>query len=67
MEKQTSLAELSKDISNKLLESHYLLEILQDESDIETKFQTILSILEKNISSAFREIEACRKMIYILE
>ena len=64
MENQLTLAEHGKNISGKLLESIYLLEILDEIIDGEAKSGTVLSIIKKNICSAFTEIEDIRRMIH---
>lgn len=65
METTKNLAELSKSISGKLLDSLNLLNTLKDITDGEAKQKTLLTIIQNNIKSAFNEIEQCRKMIYI--
>lgn len=65
METTKNLAELSKSISGKLLDSLNLLNTLKDIIDGEAKQTTLLTIIQNNIKSAFNEIEQCRKMIYI--
>ena len=65
METTKNLAELSKTISGKLLDSLNLLNTLEDITDGEAKQTTLLTIIQNNIKSAFNEIEQCRKMIYI--
>ncbi len=65
METTKNLAELSKSISGKLLDSLNLLNTLKDITDGEAKQTTLLTIVQNNIKSAFNEIEQCRKMIYI--
>ena len=64
MENQLTLAEHGKNISGKLLESIYLLEILDEIIDGEAKSGTVLSIIKKNINSTFTEIEDFRRMIH---
>jgi len=65
METTKNLAELSKSISGKLLDSLNLLNTLKNITDGEAKQTTLLTIIQNNIKSAFNEIEQCRKMIYI--
>lgn len=65
METTKNLADLSKSISGKLLDSLNLLNTLKDITDGEAKQTTLLTIIQNNIKSAFNEIEQCRKMIYI--
>lgn len=65
METTKNLAELSKSISGKLLDSLNLLNTLKDITDGEAKQTTLLTIIQNNIKSAFNEIKQCRKMIYI--
>lgn len=67
MESTENLAELSRSISGKLLDSINLLKTLEEIIDGNTKEATLLTIIQNNIKSAFDEIEQCRKMIYILD
>ncbi len=67
MEKEMNLAELSKDISNKLLESQYLIDVIHDIVEGDPKLTTLILLLRKNIMLSFNEIEECRKKIYILD
>ncbi|MBQ3311434.1 hypothetical protein IJG72_05085 [bacterium] len=67
MENKLNLAELTKDISNRLLETKYLLDIMEDIIDGESKLETLHKQVMKNIISAFHEIEECRQKIYILD
>ena len=63
MEYSENIIQLNKDISSKLLDSIYLLEILDDLVDGEPKEGTILSMLKQNITSSFQEISDMRKLI----
>ena len=67
MENQTNLAQLSRDISDKLLDSMNLLSTLEEIIENEAREETLLSIIQNNIKSAFEEIEQCRQMIYVLD
>lgn len=63
MEHFENILQLNKDISSKLLDSIYLLEILDDLIDGEPKEGTILSVLKQNIISSFQEISDMRRLI----
>ena len=65
MKKIKNLEERSRLISEKLLETIYLLEILEDAYEGEAKEGTIINLASKNINIAFNEIEKCRKMISV--
>lgn len=67
METETNLAELTKDISHKLMNAKYLTDILADIADGDGKLNVIIKQLAENINSAFEETEECRHKIYIKE
>jgi len=67
MEQRTNLAELQKDISEKLLSSKRLLDVLEDLIEDNVHGEELLIIVKSNIESAFDEIEECRKMVSILD
>ena len=58
-----SLEELTAEISKLLIDSLDLLEIFDDIAEGERKMDYIVSNLEKNIKSAFENVERCRIMI----
>lgn len=63
MEEQQNLKELSEEISSKLLDSMRLIEILSELNDGEAKQETLLDIIRKNTTCAFKNTETIRKMI----
>ena len=65
MEESKNLADLTKDISNQLIGSIELLDILEDVVDGERKECFLVSSLQKNINKAFKDIEICRHMISV--
>ena len=65
MERTKNLAELTKNISDKLFDSINLLEILEEVVEGERKEYFLVSTLQKNIEAAFDEIEDCRQLISI--
>ena len=67
MEESSNLAQICAEISKNLLDSKNLLEILNDLADGDSKIDTIADYLQQNITSAFINIEKCRKIIYILD
>lgn len=66
MEKENTLVKLTEDISEKLLDSKYLIEILEEMLE-DAKSTTLLSIIKKKIYTAFRENEECRQKIFIAD
>lgn len=67
MENELNLAELGRNISDKLVDSKYLIDILEEIAEGEPKLQILINLLKQNIMSAFKEIEECRQKIYILD
>ena len=67
MKHKRNLAELTYDISNNLLDSIRLTDILEDQIDGEAKSDTILRLIRNKIKSAFFNIEKCRKIISIVD
>ena len=65
MERTKNLAELTKNISDKLFDSINLLEILEEVVEGERKEYFLVSTLQKNIEEAFDDIEDCRQLISI--
>ncbi len=63
MENEKSLATMNQQVSAKLLESMYLLDILEDLLEGNAKESIILSLVIKNIEFSFDEISECRKII----
>ncbi len=67
MESELNLAELGRNISDKLVDSKYLIDIMEEIAEGEPKLQILINLLKQNIMSAFKEIEECRQKIYILD
>ena len=65
MEEFKNLEELTKNISNKLLDSISMLEILLDIIDGEQKEDFLVSSTLKNIKQSFNDIEKCRQLVSI--
>ncbi len=63
MKRQKTLAQMSKQISNNLLESIYLLDILRDIVGGEAKQDTLILKIKQNIKASFKQILICRKFI----
>lgn len=63
MEEKKNLETLSENVSDKILESIYLIEILDELYDGCGKEGILLTSLKRNMKSAFEAIEDCRKMI----
>ena len=67
MEKQATLAELTKKVSCKLQDSKNLLELLRDIACENKHIYPLITIIHQNIKTAFFEIEDCRKKIGIFD
>ena len=67
MKKYKNLEDRNRIISEKLLESIYLLEILEETYESQAKEGTLINLAIKNINIAFKETEKSRKMISITE
>lgn len=65
MEEIKNLEQLTAEVSNLLLDSKNLLEILEDIVEGERKEYFLVASLQKNISKAFDDIEICRELISI--
>lgn len=65
MEGVKNLEQLAKEISDKLLDSINLLDILEDVVDGERKEYFLVSTIQNNINQAFNDIETCRQMISV--
>jgi len=61
--KQKSIKYLHKNISSKLLESMYLVDVLEDLADGEGKTGTVLGIIKRDLKSAFYKVESCREVL----
>ena len=67
METDKNLAELSRDISDKLINTKILLEILQEMAMNDAQIGTMISVILNNINDAFNNIEKCRHKIFVLD
>ena len=67
MSDDKNLENITKNISDKILDSVYSLEILQYIIDGECKEYFLLSIALKNLNEAFNDVESCRKLISVPE
>lgn len=63
MTKERNLARLTSEISHLLLESIYLIEILEDVLDGDGKTSTLLNEISKKTKKAFNNNEDCRQFI----
>ena len=63
MKKNKDLNYLNKKISNRLLESIRLLDILETLIDGKAKEDILISIIKQNIKKSFNDIQDCRRMI----
>lgn len=64
---ERNLAEITRDISNRLLNSKYIVETLAEITENEAKTDFLLSTLKDNICSAFWDTEECRQKICIID
>ncbi len=62
-EYEIEMAHIMGKISRELLNSKYILEILQEIIDGDGKIGTLTVILRKNLLSCFDNIEKCREFI----
>ena len=67
MEKEQNLAELTKDISERLLNSINLLDILEEIIEPSPKIGTVVSLMQNDLKSAFNNLEERRRKIFILD
>lgn len=58
-----TLEERNREVSSKLLDSLYLLELLEEMLAENAKMSTVVSIITNNVKSSFDEISECRSMI----
>jgi len=63
MEETKNLKELTSKISNNLLETISILDILEEIIDGERKEGFLVSSMQMRIHNAFNDIEECRKLI----
>jgi len=61
--KQKKLEHHYENISSKLLESIYLVDVLEDLADGEGKTGTVLGIIKRDLKSAFYKVESCREVL----
>lgn len=64
---QRNLAEISRNISGKLLDSVNLLGILEDLLDGEPKESTLIYTIKGYVKESFEDIEKCRRIISIAD
>lgn len=67
IKEQRNLAEISRDISNRLPDSIYVVEILDELECMGAKESAMLSKIGENIRNTFKDIERCRTIISIAE
>ena len=67
MEYTKDLAELSKEVCEKIYTSKNLIDILQDILADDKKSTIILEIVKNNLETAFEKISKCRSMIHIVD
>lgn len=65
--RKRNIAQINRDISRNLLDSFRIIEILEDIADGEAKTSILLRIAKSNLEKAFKDIEHCRKLIYIAD
>ena len=58
---------LLKGVSNNLIETEYVLDILYQISDGDGKIETLLNLIGNNTKTSFKNIEFCRKIIFGLD
>jgi len=63
MKNSKNLAKLSEDISNELIDSIYLLRILDDLLQSDGQLCVLLKTIKNKTTTAFHKTEKCRKLI----
>lgn len=63
--KELNLAQLTQDISQKLIDTIYLLEITNEIIEGDGKLGILIKTIKRNIKNSFYEVEKCRQKIYI--
>lgn len=63
MDETKNLEELTTEISNQFLDSVYILDILEEIAECDTKECFLISLLKNNVHKSFKTMEACRKLI----
>ena len=63
MKKHKNLVTRNREISQCILESMYLLDILEKLIDGEARADVIIRTMRKHLKCGFREIETCRKIV----
>lgn len=64
-EQDLTLAELTQNISDKLLDSIYIVELLDEIIEPNAKIEILTKQLKEKIKDAFEKTEQCRQKIYI--
>lgn len=65
MEEPKNLEELTKKISNDLIDTINLLDILEEILEGKRKEDFLVNSIKKNVRNAFNNIESCRQLISI--
>lgn len=65
--RQRNLGEISRDISSRLLDTFYILEILDENFDREAKENILIQAAIRKVKKSFEDVERCRKIIAIVE
>ena len=63
MEEQMNLQKMTEEISNKLLDTKYILDILEVLTDGEPKEYILISQAKSHVKSSFIMLENCRNLI----
>ena len=63
--KTKNLEQLCKDVSDNLIDSLILVEVLEDIIEGERKMYSMLTIIEQKLKNAFSDIETCRGYISV--
>lgn len=64
-EQKKNIEQFCKNVSDNILDSKVLIEILEDIIDGDNKLYTILRLIESNLDKAFDNIEECRSYISV--
>ena len=63
MEEQMNLRQMTEEISGKLLDTKYILEILTDMIEVEPRQNILISLARKHVECSFKMVENCRRLI----
>ena len=63
MEEQTNLQKMTEEISNKLLDTKYILDVLEELTECDPRENILISQARERVESSFLTVENCRRLI----